>query len=203
MSSRDHVLILALALCGCQLPESDGAKPSEASLIGSTPTSTSRAPKKELRPKSLVKPTEPTAPKGEETGALVGLRAAHDEARAAVGVAALEWSPELGVLAQKWAKQLAANNCQLAHRPNSSYGENLYWTSSSATAEQVVAAWTAEREQYDAAMHTCTGDVCGHYTQVVWSKTTKLGCGMASCGSQQVWVCNYDPRGNVTGQHPV
>lgn len=176
-------------------------------MIGSTPTSQSLAklPKKTSSrdAKPLVKPGEATAPKGEETGALVGLRAAHDEARAAVGVAPLEWSTSLGAHAQEWANHLAANNCQLAHRPNSSYGENLYWTSSAATAKQVVAAWTGESASYDAATHTCaSGQVCGHYTQVVWSSTTKLGCGMASCGAQQVWVCNYDPRGNYAGQQP-
>ena len=134
---------------------------------------------------------------------MVGLRTAHNEARAAVGVAALEWSTTLGKYAQDWANSLAANNCQLAHRPNSSYGENLYWTTTGVTAQQVVATWTSESAHYNAATNTCRdNNVCGHYTQVVWANTAKLGCGMASCGSQQVWVCNYDPRGNLMGQNP-
>jgi len=29
---------------------------------------------------------------------------------------------------------------------------------------------------------TCaTGEVCGHYTQVVWAKSYKVGCGAAFC----------------------
>jgi pathogenesis-related protein 1 len=209
MSLRKNSWILAFALCGCQLPES-GAKPSEAAIAGGSASNAESLAKlaknrpTQLRPKLIEQPkAEQPKPTGEETGALIGLRAAHDEARAAVGVAPLEWSATLGSYAQEWANYLAANNCQLAHRPNSTYGENLYWTSSAVTAPQVVAAWTLESASYDAATNTCSeGNICGHYTQVIWANTLKLGCGMASCGSQQVWVCNYDPRGNYSGQKP-
>jgi len=45
--------------------------------------------------------------------------------------------------------------------------------------------------------------VCGHYTQVVWSGTTHVGCAAAidaSCEWAQVWVCQYSPPGNYMGQ---
>lgn len=221
LSARTNAWLLAVLMCACELPEPAGPKPTESAIGGSTkptatkptatkptkPTTTKPTGRTRDRPSQPTKPADepthetPPAPTGEETGALIGLRAAHDEARASVGAAPLQWSAELGAYAQQWANQLAANNCQLAHRQGSAYGENLYWTSSGATAAQVVAAWTSESASYDAATHTCSG-VCGHYTQVVWSATTKLGCGMASCGAQQVWVCNYDPHGNVVGQQP-
>ncbi len=49
----------------------------------------------------------------------------------------------------------------------------------------------------------------GHYTQVVWKDTKKVGCGKQTCGEYYderiggnakgiVWVCNYDPHGNIT-----
>ena len=44
--------------------------------------------------------------------------------------------------------------------------------------------------------------MCGHYTQVVWRKSLRVGCGMATCGATEVWVCNYDPAGNWDGERP-
>lgn len=115
-----------------------------------------------------------------EVGKLVGLTAAHNQARADVGVAALQWSPELAAYAQAWANQLAANNCTLAHRTGDSYGENLFWKSHGATSSEVVAQWAAEKATYDHPSNSCSGTTCGHYTQIVWSSTTELGCGMAA-----------------------
>ena len=49
-------------------------------------------------------------------------------------------------------------------------------------------------------------DGCGHYTQIVWRKSTQLGCGVASCnsarGKQDIWICNYSPAGNFAGMAP-
>jgi hypothetical protein len=50
-------------------------------------------------------------------------------------------------------------------------------------------------------------DGCGHYTQVVWRTSTELGCGVASCKTQDgwnqdIWICNYGPAGNIGGQKP-
>jgi len=200
MAPRAAVWILAVGLLGCELPEPAGPKPTESAIAGGSAAKTRTT--RDLVKVREPKPSEPAKPTGEETGALVGLRAAHDEARALVGVAPLSWSNTLGAYAQEWANQLAANDCKLAHRPSSPYGENLFWKTSTATASEVVAAWTAESANFDAASNSCSADVCGHYTQVVWSATTSLGCGVASCGQQQVWVCNYDPRGNIVGQKP-
>ncbi|MEM6522020.1 MAG: CAP domain-containing protein, partial [Cyanobacteria bacterium P01_C01_bin.70] len=44
----------------------------------------------------------------------------------------------------------------------------------------VVAAWVAEKADYDYASNSCaSGKVCGHYTQIVWRETTAVGCGVA------------------------
>jgi hypothetical protein len=56
---------------------------------------------------------------------------------------------------------------------------------------------------YDYKSNTChQGGPCGHYTQVVWSGTRELGCGVARSPSREIWVCNYNPPGNYIGQRP-
>jgi pathogenesis-related protein 1 len=184
-------ILVSLLLVACSAAEAAPLKPSKKSPTDRTVLPT-------IKPRTEPKPPEFT---GEETGALAGLSAAHNQVRAGVGVAPLAWSPSLSRYAQDWANQLAANNCQLAHRPNRPYGENLFWTSNGATAQYVVDFWAAEAANYDIETNGCDG-VCGHYTQIVWATTTQVGCGMATCGSQQIWVCNYDPTGNLYGQKP-
>ncbi len=127
----------------------------------------------------------------------------HNEARAAVGVPPLSWSNTVAATAESWAAELGNNGCGLEHSRGSSYGENLYWTSNPRPTADVVTSWTDEAIHYNARNSKCArGQVCGHYTQVVWADSRTLGCAMASCGSAQVWVCNYDPPGNFVGQKP-
>jgi hypothetical protein len=52
---------------------------------------------------------------------------------------------------------------------------------------------------YDYNAATFSG-ATGHFTQVVWKGTTKLGCGSnPSCG-MKTYVCQYTPPGNVMGE---
>lgn len=146
---------------------------------------------------------------------------AHNLARAAVKAPPLKWNPKLAVYAKEWGEHLAKNNnCKMQHRPASGkhaqkYGENLYWGSARmwsdgkrevvpTTAADVVKAWDGEKAHYNAKTHTCqAGQVCGHYTQVVWKKSREVGCAQIICADKsQLWVCNYDPPGNVQGRHP-
>lgn len=142
-----------------------------------------------------------------ESGRFAGITAAHNRVRARLKIAPLEWSPELARFAQKWADKLARKGCDLQHRPRTGpdaqrFGENIFAISGApATPDAVVDAWAAEVKGYDARTHRCKG-VCGHYTQVVWRTSERLGCGLATCGDTEVWVCNYDPRGNWNGERP-
>jgi pathogenesis-related protein 1 len=127
--------------------------------------------------------------------------AAHNSVRTAVKVGPLAWSDKLAAVAQEWADHLLAKN-EFAHRPNSRYGENLFEVDGGqVSAGQVVEDWASEAREYDYHLNHCTG-VCGHYTQLVWRDTRDVGCAVARGGGREIWVCNYDPPGNVVGRKP-
>jgi uncharacterized protein YkwD len=129
------------------------------------------------------------------------MQARHNAVRARAGMPPLAWSNRLAARAQDWADTLLARK-QFLHRPNSTYGENLFEiTGAAASPAQVVDAWAAESRNYDYSSNRCSG-VCGHYTQIVWRDTKELGCAMARGRGREVWVCNYDPPGNWAGKRP-
>ena len=142
--------------------------------------------------------------------------AAHNTARRREAVPNLTWSPQAASFAAEWAARLAASHCQMQHRPKPTpYGENIFWQSARVWSNgrreqvpirpaQVVSAWVEEKADYDYRSNRCTpGKMCGHYTQVVWRNTTRVGCGMSVCNDlSQIWVCNYDPPGNFIGKKP-
>ncbi len=42
----------------------------------------------------------------------------------------------------------------------------------------------------------------GHFTQMIWRNTTKVGCAIASSHSDDILVCRYSPPGNREGETP-
>ena len=136
------------------------------------------------------------------------LLAAHNQVRAEAlptpspALASLSWDDELAAIAQDWAA-----GCRFEHS-NNSLGENLALFSADAPGTSVVQGWASEASSYDYGSDSCLG-VCGHYTQIVWRNTARVGCGVAQCddvvggfGAGFLWVCNYDPPGNYIGQRP-
>ena len=125
---------------------------------------------------------------------------AHNAVRADVNVAPLQWSAELAAIAKKWADTLLARR-QFLHS-DSGYGENLFAiTGGSVTPATVVGHWASESRNFDYRSNACRG-LCGHYTQIVWRESRRVGCAVARGGGREVWVCNYDPPGNWLGQRP-
>jgi pathogenesis-related protein 1 len=66
---------------------------------------------------------------------------------------------------------------------------------------QAVGNWAEEAHGYDLRGNISAG-VYGHYTQIVWEKVQAVGCAVAIERRREVWVCNYDPCGNVIGYRP-
>ncbi len=129
----------------------------------------------------------------------------HNYWRADVGITEkLQWSEKMASLATDWAKQLKEKGCAFEHRLNNKYGENLFkGTSGVFDATYVVDAWAGEKADYNYNKNTCKPKkMCGHYTQIVWQTTQKVGCAKIVCDGMDVWVCNYDPPGNWVGQKP-
>lgn len=142
----------------------------------------------------------------------------HNAWRQRVGAPDLTWSNTLATTAQHYATTLSQVGCEMRHSGNG-YGENLYWSSpniksyssgrkiyelKAVSAKDVAKPWADEIKDYDYYNNTCRqGSMCGHYTQMVWKSTTEVGCGKAICSNNaQIWVCNYNPAGNVVGQKP-
>lgn len=117
------------------------------------------------------------------------------------------WDFQLRKYAQWWAGQ-RQRDCELMHSfPEDDFklGENIYWGSGSSWSPvDAVNTWAGEEKFYRYGSNTCaSGQQCGHYTQIVWKTTRRVGCARVVCDSGDVFMtCNYDPVGNVIGERP-
>lgn len=155
-----------------------------------------------------------------EPAALAGITMLHNQVRAMVSTATplppLEWDPQLAATAAAWVAMCRDQDAPtglIDHNPDRSVGhpyyvgENVFGaggTPGPGTAQQAVSLWAGEAANYNYANNTCNG-VCGHYTQIVWRDTRKLGCAIGTCASLQFktsLVCDYGPGGNVGNQRP-
>ncbi len=141
----------------------------------------------------------PVAPAAGTTDAQ-RLIAAHNQVRAQHCAAPLTWSPKLAAVAQQWANSLREQGCKFGHS-GGQYGENLAaGTTGAMSPEAVVAMWYDEVKGYSFQQPGFSMQT-GHFTQVVWRGTTQVGCGLAQCKGNDIWVCEYDPPGNWEGQY--
>jgi uncharacterized protein YkwD len=125
--------------------------------------------------------------------------AAHNRVRAQHCARPLAWSPALAATAQEWANALRDANCGFNHS-QTAYGENLA-AGTQLSGENAVELWYAESEKYNYKRHGFS-PATGHFTQVVWAGSRNLGCGFSECNGMRLWVCHYDPPGNVLSLFP-
>jgi len=127
---------------------------------------------------------------------------AHNEARSEVGVQNIVWDNTVASFAQDYANQ-HKGDCQLIHS-GGRYGENLAASTGDLSGSDAVKLWVNEKADYDYNSNTCaSGKVCGHYTQVVWRNSQRLGCAKVKCDNGGTFItCNYDPPGNYVGEKP-
>ncbi|KAJ3081782.1 hypothetical protein HK102_002129 [Quaeritorhiza haematococci] len=137
----------------------------------------------------------------------------HNNFRATKGIAPLAWDESLAASAQQFANELAATNRFQHSRNRRNTGENLFKifggsADAGAIGTRAVQSWANERIAYERAGEPaiCGAGVnfgaIGHWTQVMWTGSTKLGCGIGVSGGSKVVVCQYQPAGNVCGQKP-
>ena len=134
----------------------------------------------------------------------------HNRVRADVRIAPLRWSAELAAFAQEWVDHLAGTVCTLKHRPRSGrwlqkYGENLFMgTAGYYDVGSAVKSWEEEKRDYQGGPIALDSHFykIGHYTQMIWRRTTSVGCAKAQCRGQIIVACNYDPPGNMIGRRP-
>ncbi|CAG0925226.1 unnamed protein product, partial [Notodromas monacha] len=126
----------------------------------------------------------------------------------------LTWDAEAASLAQLWADQCTFSHDAVHHTDVQGgriyNGQNLYISgsfssSSAASWTAAVDAWYSEVADWNPSNVNSYvfNSATGHYTQVVWATTTKVGCGYilylppGETTYKQFYVCNYSPGGNT------
>ncbi|NWU54963.1 GLIP1 protein, partial [Dromas ardeola] len=123
----------------------------------------------------------------------------------------MSWDAALAKTAKAWAKKCKfKHNIYLkmprkVHPTFTPVGENI-WTGTATifSVDAALSDWFDEVSSYDFNTNRCTG-MCGHYTQVVWAESYKVGCAVHFCNTVEYFpglfraahfVCDYGPAGN-------
>ncbi|XP_075932134.1 GLIPR1-like protein 1 [Anarhichas minor] len=147
----------------------------------------------------------------------------HNDARSSVSPPAndmlyMTWDEGLAITARAWARHCVfehntyLKDVRRMHPTFTSVGENLWaaYPPSSFDVLKAIKHWVDEKQDYNYNSNNCT-NICGHYTQVVWGSSYKVGCaaqlcpnGVTSFTSREgvIFVCNYATAGNVNRRRP-
>jgi hypothetical protein len=127
----------------------------------------------------------------------------------------MTWDDNLADVAQR-----KADTCQYGHDTSAqrklygyfSVGQN-YALSTRNDWVTAMQQWENEKAHYKYKSYVSGNtDHTGHYTQMIWANTYKVGCGKAECPYHSAahpsikiayhYVCNYGPAGNYNHQTP-
>ncbi|CAM5084862.1 unnamed protein product [Eretmochelys imbricata] len=144
----------------------------------------------------------------------------HNKHRTAVRPAAanmlyMTWDAALARTARAWAKKCLFKHSPyltkkfMSHPHYGHVGENI-WTGHYRIfgVPEAIKLWTDEVQHYNLQTHKCT-KTCGHYTQVVWDNSHKVGCAVVFCrkaaGVRDAahFICNYVPRTAITQENLI
>merc|ERR1711931_216507 len=125
----------------------------------------------------------------------------HNKYRSKHGVPPLKLDNKMNAYAQNLAESNAAAG-RLAHTPREHrrYGENLAYSGGYPLDEEpkrIVQQWYNEISVYPGHFTRASG----HFSQVIWKNSKRLGVGFAQKGNELFVAAVYDPKGNVDGQH--
>ena len=161
-------------------------------------------------PERVVEPrlTAQRAPRGEEIlrRAVVTI---HDRERARVGVGPVTWDDGLAASARGYAETMArTGRFEHAVQPMDAtrQGENLFTGTRDAYGyAEMLGYWAAEKKDFvngptPSFSRTGRWQDVGHYTQMIWSGSARVGCALASNATDDYLVCRYAPAGNVVGR---
>ena len=128
----------------------------------------------------------------------------HNLLRAQHGSPPLVWSDSCALTAQSYAQYLIDHNLfkhgMKVDATGAPVGQNLAWSSNRTwDPSNAVQKWYDEVSLYNFGNPKFSPST-GHFTQVVWKDTQKVGIGKASNALRTIVVAHYSSPGNVTGK---
>jgi len=132
--------------------------------------------------------------------------AMHNGPRAEVGLPPLAWDNDLAAGAAAWAQHMAATGVfdHSDRHARRGIGENIwYGTHGDYSFVDGVKLWLSDKRTFVPGGFPNVSPTgwysVSHYTQIIWPKTQRVGCGLASNGATDYLVCRYSPAGNIDG----
>lgn len=128
---------------------------------------------------------------------------AHNAARKPIGLPPMTWDATVAAFAESYANRRKVD-CALVHSRTPKYGENIALGYGEFSGLDAVKLWVSEKAHYHYESNSCVPfKMCGHYTQMVWKTSVRIGCARVKCLNNAYFVtCNYDPPGNYIGEKP-
>lgn len=139
---------------------------------------------------------------------IAGILSIHNAERSRFHEAGLVWDDALAQEADGWARRIADLG-MLEHAPDDQVrgeGENLFMgTAGAYSLEDMIRAFVGERDDFAAGVFPDIArdgnwENVGHYTQIIWPETRRVGCSVARGNEMDFLVCRYFPAGNVIGR---